>query len=238
MELLFNKRLLAPFVVLLTAFNILPVGLFAFANMDVLKVITLIIFFISLLRFRGYFSKDIKWATFFFLSILLSWVNMVSKGKVMDWTFFYCLNYINLFLLLISFKKIQHIEDYIGLLLLLCVLASIVHFIFYLDPSLLTGELNEIRMGSLFLDASKVRVFIPGMGFIAMLFTYLISKLIYYRKLKVHESILAIVFFISIFIFASVRTYSLGILVAFAVLLLLKKLSFKKLVYFTGIAVV
>lgn len=237
MQVLLNKRLVLPFVVLLTAFNVLPVGLLSVANMDFLKAATLCIFFVALLRFRGYFEKDIRYATLFFLSVLLSAVNMASNGKYMDWTFFYCLNYVNLFLLLYSFKKVQDINDYMRILMLLCVLASFVHLIFYLDPSLLTGVLNEIRMGSLFLDASKVRVFIPGMGFIAVLFTYLVSKLLYFKKLKPREFVLVMVFFTSIFIFASVRTYLLGVMVAFVLLLLLGKLSLRKVIYFTGAVV-
>jgi len=234
MQILLNKRLLAPLIVLLSAFNILPVGLLSVANLDFLKVASLCIFFLSLLRFRGYFNTDIKYATFFFLAILLSALNMVSKGKYMDWTFFYCLNYLNLFLLLCSFKNIQDIKDYIGLLLSLCLIASFVHFIFYLDPSLLTGELNRIRMGSLILDARKIRVFIPAMGFIALMFTYLVSKLLYFKKLKAYEFILLIAFFASIFIFASVRTYLLGLGVALVMLLLSGRLSFIKILYFSG----
>jgi hypothetical protein len=237
MQLLLNKRLVSPFIVLLTAFNILPVGLLSIANIDVLKALSLCIFFLALLRFRGYFDKDIRFATFFFLAILLSALNMMSKGKYMDWTFFYCLNYLNLFLLVCSFKKIQDIKDYINILLTLCLLATFVHFIFYVQPSLLTGPLSNMRMGSLSLDASKVRVFIPGMGFIAVLFTYLISKLLYFRQLNVYESVLLIAFFTSIFIFASVRTYFLGVVVAFVTLLFLKKLSVKKVLYFLGIVV-
>lgn len=234
MQIRLNKRLVASFIVLLTAFNILPVGLLSVANLDFLKVVSLCIFFLSLLMFRGYFKPDIRYATFFFLSILLSALNMVSKGKYMDWTFFYCLNYINLFLLLCSFKKIQDIQDYLGILLGLCFLASLVHFIFYLQPSLLNGELNKIRMGSLILDARKIRVFIPAMGFIAIMFTYLISKLLYYKKLKAHEFILLIAYFASIFIFASVRTYLLGLGVAILLLLLSGRLSFTKILYFSG----
>lgn len=223
-----------PFIVLLTAFNIIPVGLLSVANMDLLKVMTLCIFFLSALRFRSYFEKDVKYVTFFFLSILLSAVNMVGKGKYMDWTFFYSLNYLNLFLLLCSLKKIQDIKDYIGILLVLCVLATGVQMMFYIFPSLLNGILADIRMGSINMDASKIRVFVPGIGFIALLFTYLISKLLYYKKLKPYEILLLIVFFTSIFIFASVRTYLLGVVVACVVLLMLKKLSLKKIGYFVG----
>lgn len=238
MQLLLNKRLVLPFVVLLTAFNILPVGLLSVANMDVLKAATLCILFLALLRFRGYFQKDIRYATFFFLSILLSGMNMVSKGKFMDWTLFYCLNYLNLFLLLISFRKIRDIEDYLGLLLVLCTLATVVHFIFFLNPSLLTGVLTDIRMGSLNMDATKVRVFIPGMGFIAMLFTYLVGKLLYFKKLKRYENVLLLIFFTSFAVFASVRTYLLGVVVAFIVLLVLKKLSFRRVLSVTAIVFV
>jgi len=46
---------------------------------------------------------------------------------------------------------------------------------------------------------------------------------------------LLIAFFASIFIFASVRTYLLGVGVAFVMLLLSRKLSFKKIFYFLGI---
>lgn len=194
MQLLLNKRLVLPFVVLLNAFNILPIGLLSVANMDLLKAATLCIFFLALLQFRGYFQKDIRYATFFFLSILVSGMNMVSKGKFMDWTLFYCLNYLNLFLLLVSFKKIQDVKDYIGLLLVLCALATFVHFIFFLNPSLLTGKLTDMRMGSLNMDATKIRVFIPGMGFIAILFTYLFSKLLYFKKLKPFENVLLFVY--------------------------------------------
>jgi hypothetical protein len=238
MEILFNKRLVLPFIVLLTAFNVLPVGLLSLYNMDILKVISIGIFLLSLVRFRGYFNKEIRYATFFFLSIFLSGLNMISKGKYMDWTFFYCLNYLNLFLLLYSFRKVTDIYDYIKVMIGLCVFASFVHMIFYLYPAILDGKLHDIRMGSINLDASKVRIFIPGMGFIAMFFNYYIIKFLYYRKLTLQELIFFFLFFTSIFIFASVRTYFLCVFVTILVLLLLRKLSFKKISYLVGGAVV
>jgi hypothetical protein len=238
MELFFNKRLVLPFIVLLTAFNVLPVGLLSMYNMDILKVITLVIFFLSLVRFRGYFTKEVRYATLFFLAILLSALNMISKGKYMDWTFFYCLNYLNLFLLLNAFRKSTDIYDYIQVLIGLCVFASFVHAIFYTFPALLEGPLNEIRMGSINLDATKVRIFIPGMAFIAMFLNYYIIKFLYYRKLRPLELLCFFLFFTSIFIFASVRTYFLCVFVSIVVLLLLRKLSFKKMSYLLGGTVV
>jgi hypothetical protein len=101
-------------------------------------------------------------------------------------------------------------------------------------PSILEGSLNEIRMGSINLDASKPRIFIPGMGFIAMFFNYYILKFLYYRNLKLHELIFFFLFFASIFIFASVRTYFLCVFVTIIVLLLLRKLSLKKMSYLLG----
>jgi hypothetical protein len=234
MKRLINKRLALPFFILLTAFNILPVGLLSIANFDLLKLLSLFIFAISLLQFRGYFKKEVRFSTFFFVAIFLSAVNMASKGKYMDWTLFYCLNYLNLFLLLRCFQKISDINDYIKMLIGLCVAASFVHLLFYLNPSLLEGKLNEIRMGSINTDASKIRVFIPGMGFIAMFLNYYILKLFYFKRLSPAEAACTLLFFASVFVFASVRTYLLALLVTVIVLLSLRKLSLKKIVKFSG----
>lgn len=243
MEIQINKRLLLPFIILLAAFNVLPIGLLSFKNIDLIKIASLVIFFISVLNFKGFFSRDIRYFTFFFIAILFSVVNMFTRGKYMDWTFFYCLNYLNLYLLLLSFRNTSDIKEYINLIIFLCAVAFIVHMLFYLFPFVLEGKLNEIRMGSINLDAintgsNKIRIFIPGMGFIALFLSYYIIKLIYYRRLRVFEYILLGSFFVSIFILASVRTYLLCVFVALVILLLLRKLSIKRISLLLGVFVV
>lgn len=233
-----NKRLLMPAIVLLSAFNILPIGVLSVDNFDPLKVLMLAILLFSLVRFRGYFTTDVRFATLFFLTIFLSAIFMMLRGKYVDWTFFYCLNYLNLFLLLLLFKDVQDLHDYVGVLIFLCIVASLIHFIFFIRPSLLNGVLTDIRMGSLNMDATKVRVFIPGMGFIAVMFSFLVTKLIYFRRLGYIDLIALTLFFCSIFIFASVRTYSLGLIVALSVLLLCGKLKWKNILFLIGAALV
>jgi hypothetical protein len=235
-QLQINSRLILPFIILLTAFNILPFGLLSFKNLDPLKVLSLFIFLFALLSVRNLLSKDTIYVSLFIGTIILSALNMFSRGKYMDWTFFYCLNYFNFFLLLISFQNMNDILDYVKLVFGLSILASFLHLIFYLFPVLLAGKLNEIRMGSINSDASRIRVFIPGMGFIAICFTYLIAKLVYFKRLSFAGYCTLLIFFCSITIFASVRTYLLGIFVVLISFLLLKKLSFKKIIYFSGIA--
>lgn len=236
-QLQLNRNLLLPAIVMLSVYNFLPFGLIAVGNMDILKGVVLIIFLVTCFRFQGYFRKEISPVSFLLIAIVLSTVHMVLKGKYMDWTIFYCLYYINFFLLLISFKSKQDIDDYIRILIFFGLCSTLVHLCFFLFPQLLDGKLNEIRMGSLNNDTNITRVFIPGMGYIAMLFVYLFVRMLYYQKLSITHAVILFAFFCSTFIFASVRNYALGILVAFAVLIYTRKLSLKKLSILAGIGV-
>lgn len=233
MNLILNKRLLIPAIILLGAYNILPIGLLSYKNLDPLKLITILLLFIGLIQTKNLFEKDNKYVSFFICSIFLSVLNMFSRGKYLDWTFFYCLNYLNFFVLLKAFQKSYDINDYLNLLLVLSLLASLLHAIFFMYPDLLTGVLTDIRMGSINYDTTKLRIFIPGMGFIAICFTYLICKIFYYKKLNYWEFALLGLFFLSIFIFSSVRTNLLGLFICILVFLMTGKLSFKSILIFT-----
>ena len=83
----FPKRLFAPFFILLAAFNIIPIGLLSYYNLDPFKVVSLFFLFYAFITFKDWRNKNVWFQALFIAAIFCSYVNMViTRGKVFDWT--------------------------------------------------------------------------------------------------------------------------------------------------------
>ena len=224
----FPRRLIAPFFILLAAFNIIPIGLLSYYNLDPFKIVSLFFLFYAFITFKEWRNKNVLFQALFIIAILCSYVNMViMRGKVFDWTSYYCLYYLYFFVIMSSVRETDDIYLYIRFLLIVCFLATLVHIFFYINPWILEGTLTDIRMGSLRTDVDETRIFIPGSGFIAIGFLYLVTKILYRKRINVVDIFLLAFFSFSIFFISSIRTYLLGVVVVVFVLFLVKKISFK-----------
>lgn len=232
-----KKRMLVPSIILLNAYNILPFGLLAVKNLDPLKLVTIILLTGSFFIKKKWFDTHTNHVTIFIFTIIISAINMAVKGKYLDWTLFYVFNYLNYFILINSFREDDDVLSYIKVLSVFSIVATFMHGIYFMKPELLNGILSEIRLGSINYDTSKPRIFIPGMGFIAICFTYLITKLMFFRKMTPIEYVFTAAFFLSIFVFSSVRTNLLGIFICFLTMLATGKLSFRSLLSFVGVGI-
>ena len=215
-----------------SSMSLVPIGLINYANFNPFNIIILLIYIINLpfairLTYSNRHQDTIasKVMMLVLITIIISYISMViNRGKYLDWSVLYCLNFFLFWVIIKEIKTFEDIHKLFWKLLIFTIIAVLWLVYFFINPSILNSTFLDIRMGSFRGDDEGLtRIFTPGMDYIAYAMVFVLCSL--FVGIPKNKTKLIILFFIclgSIVIITSTRTHLVALFITIVIIGIIK----------------